>query len=415
VSDSKILFRAGHVAPITQPVIRDGAIVAVDGEIVAVGPAHELLREHPDATILDRPDCTIVPGLVNPHTHLELSGLSCGSPPASFESWLLKLVPHGVPDMDAMRESAARSIPIGVKQCLQFGVTTVGDISRQCTVTRPLLSRGPIRVISFGEVQAMASRRGLLEERITTAIDSSAESKSLRIGLSPHAPYSVEFDGYRRCVEVARSRGIPLTTHLAESHDEAQFLATHEGPFRELWMALKGWDDQVPQFVGGPIRFAKAAGLLNYPTVLAHVNYCDDDELKLLSESQASVVYCPRTHAYFGHPPHRWRNMLTAGINVAIGTDSCASSPNLNLLDDLRLAQKLAPDWPILELWKLVTTRAAGALGVADLAGSLEVGKHCDLVMFDTESDNPLAEILSKSIEPCQVWIGGKRVGVQIP
>jgi cytosine/adenosine deaminase-related metal-dependent hydrolase len=313
-----------------------------------------------------------------------LSGLSCGTPPASFESWLLKLVPRGVPDMNAMRESAAFSIPIGVKQCLEFGVTTVGDISRQCATTRPILAESSLRVISFGEVQAMASRRALLDERICVAADLSCESEFLTIGLSPHAPYSVEFDGYERCVGQAWGRGLPLTTHLAESPDESQFLASHTGPFRELWREIGGWDEGVPRFQGGPIRFAKAVGMLDYPTAFAHVNYCDDDELKLLAASKVSIVYCPRTHAYFSHPPHRWRDMLNAGINVAIGTDSCASSPNLNLLDDVRLVRKLAPDWPVADLWKLVTTRGAKALDLADTVGSLEM-------------------------------IGGKRVSRQIP
>jgi cytosine/adenosine deaminase-related metal-dependent hydrolase len=178
-----------------------------------------------------------------------------------------------------------------------------------------------------------------------------------------------------------------------------------------LWIAIGGWDDQVPKFDGGPIRFAKAVGLLDYPTVLAHVNYCDDDELKLLATSPASVVYCPRTHAYFGHPPHRWRDMLNAGINVAIGTDSCASSPDLNLLDDLRLLRKLAPDSPVNGLWKLVTTRGAKALGLSDSVGSLEMGKQCDLVIFQTESDDPLREILDNPVLPHEVHVAG----VQIP
>src|SRR5439155_6137177 len=121
------------------------------------------------------------------------------------------------------------------------------------------------------------------------------------IGVSPHAPYSVEAAGYFRCLEVAKRRKLPLATHLAETPNEAEFLARQTGPLRELWRALGGWDEYVPAFDGGPIRFAKDFGLLDYPTLLAHVNYCDDDELEILSRGRASVIYCPRTHAYFGH------------------------------------------------------------------------------------------------------------------
>src|SRR5207253_5134070 len=139
-------------------------------------------------------------------------------------------------------------------------------------------------------------------------------------------------DGYRRCLAAAKYFGLTLATHLAETPHEEEFLASHAGPFRELWEFLGAWDEQVPTFAGGPIRYAQSLGLLDYPTLLAHVNYCDDAELALLARGRASVVYCPRTHAFFGHPPHRWREMLSRGINVAIGTDSCASSPDLNLL-----------------------------------------------------------------------------------
>ena len=107
----------------------------------------------------------------------------------------------------------------------------------------------------------------------------------------------------------------------------SEFLATHTGELKKLWDFLNFWDEQVPAFDGGPIRYAKTLGLLEIPSILAHVNYCDDEELAILASGRASVIYCPRTHAYFAHPPHRFRDMLGRGINVAIGTDSCEVLP----------------------------------------------------------------------------------------
>jgi cytosine/adenosine deaminase-related metal-dependent hydrolase len=318
-------------------------------------------------------------------------------------------------DATELETRVAESVAGGVFQCLRYGVTTVGDISRQCQLTRPLLSRGPIRVISFGEVMAMGERRDLLESRIAAASDRSQESEYLRIGISPHAPYSIEARGYQRCLEVARQLDRPICTHLAESLDEASFLARHEGPLRELWRAIGGWDDDVPRFAGGPIRFARSIGLLDYPTLLAHVNYCDDEELRILAQGRASVVYCPRTHAYFGHPPHRWREMLARGINVAIGTDSCASSPNLNLADDLRLLRKLAPELEAQELWALATTRATRALSMEAHVGSISIGKRADFVCFHASSDAPLQEILCAPMLPSAVWIAGMQVHPRVP
>jgi cytosine/adenosine deaminase-related metal-dependent hydrolase len=302
-----------------------------------------------------------------------------------------------------------------VEQCLKFGVTCVGDISRHCAISRPLLRNGPLRVVSYGEVQAMAQRRGLIEERLAVAADESFESDHLRTAISPHAPYSVEMTGYERCVEVAKTRELPLATHLAETLDEAPFLADHTGGFRNLWEFLGAWDESVPKFAGGPVRFAQAVGLLDYHrTLLAHVNYCDDAELDLLSNGKASVVYCPRTHAYFGHPPHRWREMLARGINVAIGTDSCASSPDLNLVEELRLVRRIAPEVSAGDIWKMAMANGARAIDMSGRVGVLSTGAAADFVFYRASAEDPLESILSDASAPREVWIDGKECDIGI-
>jgi cytosine/adenosine deaminase-related metal-dependent hydrolase len=201
-----------------------------------------------------------------------------------------------------------------------------------------------------------------------------------------------------------------LATHLAETPDEAEFLSKHSGPCRELWDYLGAWDEQVPTTTGGPIRFAAIAGLLDYPTLLAHVNYCDNDEMAMLAASPCSVVYCPRTHAYFDHPPHRWREMLAAGINVAIGTDSCASSPDLNLVDDLRLIHQLCPDVSATVLWELATLRGARAIQREASVGSLAPGKWADFVAFKAGGRDPMVEVLETAATAACVWIAGQLI-----
>lgn len=390
-------------------VLRPESSVLVDaGRILAVGDSTPLARSHPDAILEDLGDVILLPGLVNAHTHLELSDSHAGpSPTSGFAAWLLALVSKSAsPQIETTTQHA---ISTGVAQCLRFGVTSVGDISRQCGITRPLLAPGPLRVTSYGEIQAMAQRRTLLDARLAAAADETHASPHLRIGLTPHAPYTVEPPAYRRCLEYARSRAMPLATHLAESPDEAAFLAEGTGPFRELWERIGAWDDAVPRFDGGPIRFAKSLGLLDYPTLLAHVNYCDDDELALLAAGRASVVYCPRTHRYFGHPPHRFRDMLAAGINVAVGTDSCASSPDLNLVDDLRLIHETAPEFPVEKLWRMATVNAARAIEARHV-GTLAAGNFADLVAFPAEGDDPLRAILESNLSPVGVWIGGVKM-----
>jgi cytosine/adenosine deaminase-related metal-dependent hydrolase len=341
---------------------------------------------------------------------LELSDCQPGPRPAGgFAAWLVGMLQRTRIAPEEMERAVTGAVAVGIRQCLRFGITTVGDISRQCRLTRSLLRQSRLRVVSFGEVQAMAQRRGLLEERLAIAADETMAGPRLSIGITPHAPYSVEPDGYRRCLQTARDRRLPLATHLAETKDEATFLASHAGPLRELWDQWLTWDDSVPKFIGGPIRLARDLGLLDYPTLLAHVNYCDDEELDILAAGKASVVYCPRTHEFFGHPPHRWREMRRRGINVAVGTDSCASSPDLNLVEELRLLHRLTPEEPVEKLWELATTRAARALGLPD-AGAIRVGDSADLVTFACSMGDPLREILEGTCVPSSVWIEGNRV-----
>jgi cytosine/adenosine deaminase-related metal-dependent hydrolase len=394
------------------PPLRDAA-VAIQGDcILQVGPTREVRRAHPDARLRDLGDCIVLPGLINPHTHLELSGCSRGDlpPGATFADWIVSIPRRLGRDRFPPEEIFPPGVRHGIAQCLHFGVTTVGDISQQMHLSRPILRDSPLRAVSYGEVLGLARMRARYQELWPLALDSSYASDRLRIGLSPHAPYTVDLPGYRECLAAAQRLGLPLATHLAETPDESEFLRNHAGPFRGIWEKLGLWEDGVETFASSPIRFANAIGLLDYPTLLAHVNYCDDAELALLAAGRASVVYCPRTHGYFGHPPHRWRAMLEAGINVAIGTDSCASSPDLNIVDDLRLAHRLAPDLPANQLWQMITIRAARALQMDARIGSLAPGKQADIAVFPVKSENPLLEILENSVVPHSLWIDGREL-----
>jgi cytosine/adenosine deaminase-related metal-dependent hydrolase len=409
--ESRKLITAALVAPMDLPSIKDGGVLIGGGRILAVGRAEELRGKHPDAIVEEFPCSILTPGLVNAHTHLELSDQVQGPPPSSFVDWLMNLISQTSRWGEAMPRGVADAVATGVEQCVRFGVTTAGDISKQCMFSRPALRDAPIRVISFGEIQAMAKRRVLLDERFAAAADDSHKTERLTIGISPHAPYTVEAHAYQFCLEYARKTGAPLATHLAENPQEAEFLADHTGPFRHLWeVGVNAWDEKVPRYSGGPIRLARDLGLLDHPTLLAHVNYCDDDELAILAAGRASVVYCPRTHKYFGHPPHRWREMLAAGVNVAVGTDSCASSPDLNLLDDLRLMHRIAPEVDAAALWQMATIRAARALQLENEVGSLTPGKRADVVAWASDEKDGLTDLLNNSSVPKQVWIEGRAV-----
>jgi cytosine/adenosine deaminase-related metal-dependent hydrolase len=403
----RTLLRAAHVFTGEGPVLRNAGVLVEGGVILGVGRIADEA-----AVVTDLGQCVLMPGLVNPHTHLELSGCSCDPPSASFTDWILSFPARLGFDRGLTRDDVfPAATKAGIEQCLKFGVTTVGDISQQSDLTRPMIAESPLRCVSYGEVLGLAGRRARFDELMPRAVDRRYETGRLKVGLTPHAPYTVDQPSYVECVAAATQLDLPLATHLAETPDEREFLEAQAGPFRELWEHLGSWSEPVATFRGGPVEFARHVGLLDRPTLLAHVNYCDDDELGMLARGKASVVYCPRTHAYFGHPPHRFREMMRAGVNVAIGTDSCASSPDLDLVAELRLVHSLFPELPAESLFRMVTFNAARAIRREREVGSLAAGKAADLVVFPVRTTDPLTELLETTVPPVHVWIGGERVG----
>lgn len=395
------------MVPVEGPPIEDAAVEIRRGIIMAVGPAGGVGQP-----VTDLGDVVLLPGFVNAHTHLELSRLAGRVPTeGGFVDWIGRLTAAIQTWADA-EPVIAGSIRAGVRQSLAAGVTAVGDITRRPLLTRPVLRDGLLRVVSFGEVIALGSLRKRLAARLADAADCSCASERMRIGVSPHSPYTVEPEGLRACVRRAEESALPLCIHLAETPEEAAFTQRHEGPLREALKRAGVWDDRVPCPGQSPVELAAASGVLRGTTILAHVNYASDDEILRIAGSGAHVAYCPRTHRAFGHPPHRFRDMLAAGINVCVGTDSLASNPSLSVLDELRFLRGEHPDVSAETLIGLGTMNGAQALGWADRIGSLTPGKDADLVAvsFDPRgAADPLANILRSSVPPVETWVRGRR------
>ena len=330
----------------------------------------------------------MVPGLINAHTHLEL-GYQRGRAlerPGYFTEWVAGLM-RNYPAAEEVEGIVRGAVRAGVAESLQGGVTMVGDISRHCLWTRTELKGGPLRVVSFGEVIGLGKMRERAEGLLREASDRGAESGSLRVGLSPHAPYTVEGETLRRVVGVARAEKLPVTMHLSELAEERGLLRDFSGKLSEWGVLQHLWDERVERCEEGAVRWAANCGLLGLgsevPVVLAHVNYCDDGELGVLAQAGVSVVYCPRTAEYFGHRGHRYREMMAAGINVCLGTDSLASNPDLSVLKEAALLVR-RDGVPPYRAMEMITVNAARALG--ERAGALSTGMRADVAVFPVVS-----------------------------
>lgn len=392
------LLCARTVAPIDRPAIENGGVALENGLIRAVGLAVTLRSDFPHAQEVDYGDAVILPGLVNAHTHLELCLTQRPPVAGTFQDWIIATGAQVPRDVDALAARVRAATRYGARAFLAAGVTSLGDISQHCRISRAALGDYPGTIVSFGECLGLGARRGRFDELLGEAIG----APGCLAGISPHAPYTVDRAGYAAALAV----DLRLCTHLAETPDEGRFLLDHGGAFGALYEQL-GFSPGVPErFTGGPIRFAQSVGLLAAPALLAHVNYCDDDELALLAAGRASVAYCPRTHAYFGHPPHRWRDMLAAGMNVAVATDSIASSADLDLVAELRLLREIAPDVSAETLWRMATLNGAIALRLNQSVGSVTIGKRADLVVFDGRT----LEAALNATTPGAIYVSGELI-----
>ncbi|MHB8902964.1 MAG: amidohydrolase family protein, partial [Thermoguttaceae bacterium] len=217
-------------------------------------------------------------------------------------------------------------------------------------------------------------------------------------GLAPHAPYSVRPELLQAACRLSRSHRLPVAFHLAESREEMQLLQTASGPFRQLLHRLDAWDPTAHAPGRRPLDFLQELSAAHRALVI-HGNYLNHEEIAFLARrpEQFTVVYCPRTHAWFQHDPYPLQSMLAAGVNVALGTDSRASSPDLSLLEEMRSVAKRHPGVAPARIIEMATLAGAKALGLDDLLGTIQPGKLARLAVLplpDRDLDDPCRALL---------------------
>jgi cytosine/adenosine deaminase-related metal-dependent hydrolase len=316
-----VSIKARVVFPVDRPPIANG-VVTIDGRrIVEVGTTAAANE------VLDLGSTAILPGLVNSHTHLEFSYLEqpLGQPGMSLPEWIrLVIAERGRKD-----ESHGGLLLWGLLESRTAGVSTIGDIA----TSKGNLSNGVIDATYFHEVIGFSLARAQsalsavlgkseLDPRLL-AFRTGHSDFDTRHGISPHAPYTVSPQLLYELVVLARQRSMPMAMHLAESHEEIELLRKGSGPFQELLEERSMWDPKVIPRDTRALDYLRL--LADAPrTLVIHGNYLDEEELAYLAVNRArmSLVYCPRTHAYFDHESYPLAKALAAGVRIALGTDS---------------------------------------------------------------------------------------------
>jgi len=398
-------LKARYVLPVTTPPIPGGVVTIVGDRIAEVGakPAGEEVEDLGNAVVL--------PGLVNAHTHLEFSDLAkpLGEPGIGFVDWIRRVVAQRLQRDDRSQQPVKK----GLRESIRNGTTTLGEIARPGWPVEQF-DDARFDATVFLELIAMTSDRVAAALELAQRHLAAAKSSSTwHPGLSPHAPYSVHPELLAALVSLSAAGGVPVAFHLAESPEELELLRDGSGPFRELLDELAAWD---------PNRFPPGTRPLNYLHTLAgarrslivHGNYLDDEEIALLAEHrrQMAVVYCPRTHIFFQHESYPLGRMLAAGVTVALGTDSRASSPDLNLLAEMRSAAARHPDVAPETILRMGTILAAEALGRQAEVGSLEPGKVANLAVValpDHHAADPHELLFSRDQPVIATWRRGRK------
>ncbi|MBC7542478.1 MAG: amidohydrolase family protein [Candidatus Sericytochromatia bacterium] len=370
------LITAGLICPVDQDPI-PGGFLTIDaaGRIAAVGRQADLPGDRWGLTAEDHPDGILVPGLINLHTHLEYTHVPTSGGP--LHAWILRLIGATRDWTLAQRLASAEA---GVLASLAAGVTCVADTTptgASLIAANRLGLRGVFYQESFGLDDGAAA-----VQRVSERLDRLAEHTGdrQRLGISPHAPYTVSVAHWARLNALAEARDLRLSTHLAESPAELAWFAGESSPIPDYHAAL-GLPPYVPPH-GHPIRILHAAGLLRPGMLAAHCVHTGPAERVLLRDAGVIAVHCPRSNAGLGCGTGDVTQWEHAGLSWGIGTDSAASSGSLDLRGECTQPTMARLSWPAARLLRQVTLEAARHLGWEDAIGSLTPGKWADLTVL---------------------------------
>jgi cytosine/adenosine deaminase-related metal-dependent hydrolase len=358
----------------TAPSFDDGAVfVDGDGRIAAVGP-NDRVPAPRGVQSLEFPDAELLPGLVNCHTHLELSHLGGGRQHVEpeFHKWIW----HVRTLKDATSAEAFYSAAVaGVRDCWARGVTCIAETGSTGAVMRALHDLGARGIVyheTFGPDPAQCSASMQELEKAILQLRRLATSQLL-VGVSPHAPYSVSAPLYQATAAFARRERLPIAVHIAESRAETDFVRDGTGPFATLFGKRS-----IPVEVHrcSPVAYLERLGVLGSDTLCIHCVQVSEADVKLLRSTGAAVAHCPVSNAAHGHGRSPFALFRKAGVPVGLGTDSVLSTGELDLWAEAE-AVGLSGD----DALRALTIEGARALGWESEIGSLEVGKAGDVIV----------------------------------
>lgn len=402
------VHRAELVLPIASAPVRDGAVAVSAGHVVAVDRHDRIARraalEGWRVTTVEWPG-VLLPGLVNAHTHLQYTGMAEVGARAytSFEHWS-----HAFEIVYERPHDWAADAALGARLALESGTTTVADVVTDPEAAGALHDAG-LGGVAYWEVFAWSDRGWRAGGRDRTLARIGSLPAPPRIGLSPHAPYSLDTGVLRDLAALARHGGLRQHVHAAESAAERDYTRSGTGPLADAWRAQHADFALLRRGGSGltPIGYLDSVGALGPGSHLAHGVYVDADDRRLLRARDTAVALCPRSNAVIGLDPAPVAAYLEEGNPICVGTDSLSSSPGLDVLGDVAALHRIARAQGYRRrdlhrrLLEAATVGGAHALGLDTGPGRVGVlgpGARADLAVFERVGDG-VSDVVAALVE----------------
>ncbi|MCP5004162.1 MAG: amidohydrolase family protein [Planctomycetes bacterium] len=365
-------------------VIENGAVVVRNNRIDFAGNFNDV-RDNQRENTIDLGNSVIVPGLINAHSHLELTHLDGKIDfTGSFANWITKIIQA---KKAWTEQDFTLSVRAGIKKSIEAGTTTIADITsngfslvelQKCSLRKTLF----YELINFDPSSAVGTITDLREK-----INGTGRDNNLEPGIFPHSPYTVSKELYTQCRIVSDELKMRISTHISETDEEIEFLTKGTGNLADLLNNLNMLDNWVEPGLR-PIAYLNKFGFLSSNLLLVHCNYISPEELIMVKRANAHVVFCPKSHRYFQHRNHPFREFIANNVNVALGTDSLASNNSLSILDEMKYLYNEETGIGPRDIVSMGTIGGASALGLAERIGRLELGFDADITVIQIPKDN---------------------------